>query len=249
MLLFASDIDNTLIYSHKKENIGSKIPCELYNGENISFITEYTKENLEIVHNNALFVPVTTRSIEQYNRIKFGDFIPNYALTSNGGNLLIKGKVDNSWYSQTVALCQHAFDSLTKGEEFLEKDSNRTLEVKRVDGLFTYTKSAAPQETVSKLQKLLHNEPVNVHYYGNKVYILPDNLNKGSALKRFINEYLDNIDKIITAGDSVFDIPLLNAGDLAVFPSNLEFSPSNNYLKINNNNFSDELLKEVIKHL
>lgn len=249
MLLFASDIDNTLIYSHKKEYIGNKIPCELYNGEYISFITKNTKEKLEIVYKNALFMPVTTRSIEQYSRIIFGDFIPDYALTSNGGNLLIKGKVDNDWYNQTLALCQHAFDSLTKGEEFLEKDNNRTLEVKRVDGLFTYTKSSAPQDTVSKLQKLLANEPVCVHYYGNKVYILPDALDKGSALKRFVKEYSIGIDKIITAGDSIFDIPLLEAGSLAIFPSSLEFSPSNNYLKIKDGIFSDELLNEVIKHL
>lgn len=249
MLLFASDIDNTLIFSHKKENLSNKIPCELYNGENISFITKYTRENLEIVHNNALFVPVTTRSIEQYSRIKFGDFIPNYALTSNGGNLLINGKVDNDWYNKTVELCKPAFDALTKGEEYLEKDSNRTLDIKRVDGLFTYTKSAAPQDTVNRLQELLINEPVNVHYYGNKVYILPNTLDKGSALTRFIKTYLNNIDKIITAGDSIFDIPLLNAGNLAIFPNSLEFNPLNEYLKIKDSNFSDELLKEVIKHL
>lgn len=249
MLLFASDIDNTLIYSCKNQNITSRIPCELYEGKYISFITEYTREKLEYVHEKAIFVPVTTRSIEQYKRIEFGNFIPDYAITSNGGNLLIKGSVDEDWYNETLSLCQHAFYGMEKGRDYLEKDNNRELDIKLIDGLFVYTKSSMPEKTVNNLKELLIDEPVNVYNYRNKIYILPNNLDKGSALKRFINKCTKNIDKIITAGDSVFDIPLLNTSDYAIFPSSLDYTPLTDYLKIEEKIFSDELLKEVIIHL
>lgn len=250
MLLFASDIDNTLIYSHKRENISSKkIPCELYNGENISFITEYTRNKLELVNKNALFIPVTTRSVEQYQRIKFGDFIPEYALTSNGGNLLINGQADKEWYESILKEISPAFYGLEKGEKYLKHHENRILDVKRVDGLFTYTKSDAPEKTVGSLKELLINEPVKVYNYHNKIYILPNNLDKGSALKKFVHKYMKNVNKVITAGDSVFDIPLLKAGNLAVFPKSLDFIPDTKYLKFDDNDFSDKLLNEVIKHL
>ena len=40
MVLFVSDLDNTLIYSYKREIGKKKICVELYEGKEISFMTE-----------------------------------------------------------------------------------------------------------------------------------------------------------------------------------------------------------------
>ena len=45
------------------------------------------------------FIPVTTRTIEQFQRISLfqDEIIPEYAITSNGGNILHNGKQDGTW--------------------------------------------------------------------------------------------------------------------------------------------------------
>lgn len=72
MYIFYSDLDNTLIYSYKHD-IGSAKRCaEIYQGREISFMTETTGQLLTQIKDLALIVPVTTRTIEQYARIDMG---------------------------------------------------------------------------------------------------------------------------------------------------------------------------------
>lgn len=86
MDLFASDLDNTLIYSYKRD-IGTDTVCaEVYEGRQVSFMTKRSRELLEKVNQTMHFVPVTTRSVQQYERIRFGDtWSPRLALAANGG--------------------------------------------------------------------------------------------------------------------------------------------------------------------
>lgn len=48
---------------------------------------------------HSYFIPVTTRTIEQFQRITLfqNEIIPEYAITSNGGNILHNGKQDVTW--------------------------------------------------------------------------------------------------------------------------------------------------------
>lgn len=249
MLLFASDIDNTLIYSHKHELNTEKIPCELYNGKNISFITKYTQEKLDYIYNNSLFIPVTTRSIEQYKRIRFNKWQPKYAITSNGGCLLINGEKSKEWSEFYLNYISDKVDILKNAVKILEDDKYRDFDVKWVDDLFIYTKSTNPEYTAASLSKYLKGSDVLVYSYSSKVYAVPANLNKGYALKKFIKDYKLNPSYIVTAGDSSFDIPLLEAGTYALFPETLNYSPvSKKYQKISQNQlFSDKVVENVIQ--
>ncbi len=249
MLLFASDIDNTLIYSHKKELNAEKIPCELYEGSNISFITKNTQEKLDYIYENSLFVPVTTRSIEQFKRITFSCWQPKYAITSNGGSLLIDGKPSRQWHDYFINTIQNAVFALNKAKELLENHEYRIYDIKLVDNLFIYTKSSKPEITVDMLQNSLQNEPVKVYTNFSKVYVVPESIDKGKALKKFINDYTVSIDNIVSAGDSFFDIPLLEAANYAIFPDELPYlHHSDKYIKIPQGElFSDKVVENVIK--
>ena len=70
MILFASDLDNTLIYSYKRE-IGKKVLVETMGEKELSFMTENTWRLLKELPPHMMFVPVSTRSEEQYKRICF----------------------------------------------------------------------------------------------------------------------------------------------------------------------------------
>ena len=89
MKIFMSDLDNTLIYSYKHE-IGEEKTCvEIYQDREVSYMTNRSCELLKAVTEEILFVPTTTRTIEQYERIHLDVGIPKYALVCNGGVLLV----------------------------------------------------------------------------------------------------------------------------------------------------------------
>ena len=67
MWTWFSDLDNTLIYSHRTTFTSEKIIAEWLNGKEQSYITKETYSFMKNMECN--FVPVTTRSIEQYKRI------------------------------------------------------------------------------------------------------------------------------------------------------------------------------------
>ena len=96
-ILFACDLDNTLIHSHKHKADGD-ICIEIYNDKAQSFISSRAVELLTEINSKILFVPVTTRSIEQYRRIQWLEGTqPEFAVTSNGANILHGGEIDLNW--------------------------------------------------------------------------------------------------------------------------------------------------------
>src|SRR4051794_41187319 len=102
-MIFASDLDRTLIYSSKffdpKQTELSVRNVEVYNGREISYMTEKAIQLLKELSEQMMFIPVTTRTVEQYSRISLfqEEIRPAYAITCNGGVVLKDGQVDRYW--------------------------------------------------------------------------------------------------------------------------------------------------------
>lgn len=248
MKLFISDLDNTLIYSYKKELGEGKILVERMGEKALSYMTEKSYYLLDSIRAKYCFIPLTTRSIEQYRRIRLSkNETPEFALTSNGGNLLYKDRVEEEWYRDSLRLIEDTQEELSKAESVLKKDENVTFEIRRVDGLFVFTKSCAPLDTVRNLESELNSDKVLIFSQGVKVYVMPVSLNKGTAAERI--KSLTGGTFLICAGDSAFDIPMLEKADLAFCPTGLADSG----LKNRRNTivipeeiiFSDGILEEI----
>lgn len=245
-MTFFTDLDNTLIYSYKHETGPQKVNVEIYQGREISFMTKYSYELLQKVSRKLLLVPVTTRTTEQYDRIDLGITTPEYALVCNGGILLKNGKEDRQWYQDSLHMVSDTKDEMKYAYDFLEKDSRRIFDLRFIRGLFIFTKCQNPREVVRELKDRLDLCKVNVFYNGSKVYVLPKILGKGQGIKR-LHKYTGG-GITIAAGDSEFDISMLNEADAAVAPAGLKdqgrlgehtiFMPGEKC-------FSDELLSYV----
>ena len=106
--ILCADMDNTIIYSYKR-NIGeNKLNVELYNGREISFISEKTHDLLKKVSEKMTIIPTSTRTEEQYKRIDLDIGIVPYALVCNGGVLLVNGKRDREWYLESLQMTSAA---------------------------------------------------------------------------------------------------------------------------------------------
>lgn len=219
MIIFHSDLDNTLIYSYRHD-IGSEKRCvEYYQGREISYMTNDSCGLLKKAAGAFLFVPVTTRTIEQYQRIALGVGVPAYALVCNGGVLLKDGVREEAWYEESRRLVQPCREEMKKGIRLLEEDENRSFEVRWIEELFVYTKSSSPQATTQRLREGLDTEKADVLTNGEKIYIVPKHLDKGTAVRRFRERMKPTLS--IGAGDSLFDVPMLRAVDVPILPEAL----------------------------
>lgn len=219
MIIFNSDLDNTLIYSYRHDIGDDKICVEMYAGREASFMTKKSYQLLRFIQEQVVFVPTTTRTIEQYNRVDFGIGIPKYALVCNGGVLLEDGRENIEWYKESMELAADCMGELKKAETCLKQDKHRIFEIRDIKGLFIFTKSSEPYRSVETLKDLLNLSLVDVFCNGIKVYVVPKTLSKGRAVKRF-QKYL-GADMIIAAGDSEFDVSMLREADIAMAPEEL----------------------------
>ena len=91
-ILFASDLDNTLLFSHQHARAGD-VCVEHLDGKAQGFFPPGVIRGLAQINRTMRFVPVTSRSIAQFLRIQFpAGCVPKYALVANGGLLLRIGE-------------------------------------------------------------------------------------------------------------------------------------------------------------
>ena len=246
MNVLTIDLDNTLIYSYKHDIGPDKINVELYQGREISFITPTTKKLLERLKEQVLMVPTTTRTIEQYERINLGIGPFKYALVCNGGILLEDGQINEAWLLESKRLIADSLDAMKAGMKFLETEESRYFEIRFINELFVFTKCHEPELIIQKLKDRLDTTYVDVFDNGDKVYIVPKGLNKGAAVKRF-KEFI-GAERILAAGDSEFDISMLEAADIAIAPKGFKdkYKVSEDIMEMQGKDvFADELLEKL----
>ena len=124
-ILFASDLDNTLLFSHRHRQPGDRC-VERLNGAEQGFFTQDTLDLLPQVVRRVHLLPITTRSVEQYRRIQWPDgTAPRIALTANGAVLLRDGEVDRAWYAASQALVRDHREALAAVLDHLTRTPRR----------------------------------------------------------------------------------------------------------------------------
>jgi len=210
MILFASDLDNTLIHTYRKVKTGD-VCVEVKDGRELSYMSPEARALLEEVAGKCWFVPVTTRSLEQYRRIDLG-VQPKYAIVAHGALLLIDGKVDEQWAAETRRVLKTRLPKLKPGALWHD--------LRYVDEFFIFAKSEDPPQAAHALGGMIDTDRFEVYAVHNKVYVIPIGLNKGMALERLKKRL--PVETVIGAGDSRLDLPMLAAADLAIAPESLK---------------------------
>ena len=202
-ILFASDLDNTLIHSYKYRR-ADDICVEHYEGREQSFMSPRTLESLKKFSERNLFIPVTTRSIAQYRRIFWAeDFKPRYAVVTNGAYFL-DGERQEDFLRGVVTPYQ---DELKR--QLAAADEKFFTIARIVDESFLFLKCRDDIDA----DKLAFHTNLTVEHTGKKIYLFPPELNKGAALKLLIKRFSPEM--VFSAGDSSIDLPMLQLADVA----------------------------------
>lgn len=227
-MIYATDLDRTVIFSSKFFSLSEKnVTCVEYKGnKEISYMYN---EALDLLHKlmekkDLFLIPVTTRSLEQYQRVTPFQKC-KYAIVANGGIILYNGEVFKPWRKKVdkILIEYQKYESsilkfLKNYACYFESD------IRKVDNIFYFVKLKDEKEKNEKLlgilDKSLDKSLWNFTLQGLKLYIIPKEITKENALL-FLKKYL-NETYVITSGDGKLDLGFIKVGNKKYIPEKSE---------------------------
>ncbi|MBO0511405.1 HAD family hydrolase [Streptomyces beijiangensis] len=234
--MVASDLDRTLIYSQAALDLtmpdekAPRLLCvEIYEGKPLSFMTETAAALLPELAARTVFVPTTTRTRKQYERIQLPGPRPEFAICANGGHLLVDGVTDHDWHRQVTRRLGDECASLAEVRSHLLSVTDPSwLRKERIaEDLFAYLvveRDLLPEGWVKELSEWSEGRGWTVSLQGRKIYAVPKPLTKSAAMREVARR--TGAQLTLAAGDSLLDADLLLAADHGWQPGHGELADS-----------------------
>ncbi|MGW5387540.1 HAD family hydrolase [Nocardia sp. NPDC003963] len=229
-LLVATDLDRTMIYSSAAAgDAGAATVCvEHLDGAPLSYMTAVAAERMRELAAAAVVLPTTTRTMEQFARIGLPGAPWPYAVTSNGGNILVDGVPDPRWRSGIEAAVRAGGAGLAEIETALRAriDDSWVLKFRGADDLFCYLVvdlAATPPEFLADWDAWCRPRGWSASRQGRKIYTMPMAVCKSRAVaevrtRLVASGRLDTAAPTLAAGDGALDAEMLVAADHAIRP-------------------------------
>ncbi|MEV0096918.1 HAD family hydrolase [Streptomyces sp. NPDC050738] len=235
-VLVASDLDRTLIYSRAAlaltmpDAVAPRLLCvEIYEGKPLSYMTETAASLLPEVAARTVFVPTTTRTRKQYQRIQLPCPPPKFAICANGGHVLVDGVSDPDWHRGVTRRLADECASLAEVRSHLVSAADPSwLRKERVaEDLFAYLvveREQLPEGWLKELSEWTEPRGWTVSLQGRKIYAVPKPLTKSAAMREVADR--SGAQLTLAAGDSLLDADLLLAADHGWQPGHGELADS-----------------------
>ena len=223
-IVFASDLDNTLLYSrsHKRED---DICVEHIEGRAHGFMTPLTVERLREVSQKLCLIPVTT----------------------NGAMLLHGGEVDAAWREAHDALIAPAREEIVRCHALYLGDP-AFIRCRIVDDAYLFVYCADGVDARAMAEECRRETSLRVEPSGRKIYFFPQRLTKAAALRELRRRFSPR--KVYAAGDTAIDAPLLAAADRAFAAKTLAMEDAAHIRRHTGEGvFAEWLLGEILREL
>ncbi|MFJ4831279.1 HAD family hydrolase [Streptomyces sp. NPDC088747] len=232
--LVASDLDRTLIYSTAAlaltmpDELVPRLLCvEVYEGKPLSYMTETAAALLTELGEAADFVPTTTRTRAQYQRISLPGPASKYAICANGGHLLVDGVSDLDWHGRVTTRLAGECAPLAEVRAHMEATADPLWVRKHrvAEDLFVYLvveRELLPEDWVKELAVWADSRGWTVSLQGRKIYAVPKPLTKSAAMREVARRTGATL--TLAAGDSLLDADLLLAADRGWRPGHGELA-------------------------
>ncbi|WP_371652539.1 MULTISPECIES: HAD family hydrolase [unclassified Streptomyces] len=236
--LIASDLDRTLIYSAAALDLTMPDPraprllcVEIHEHKPLSYMTENAATLLAALKADpdTVFVPTTTRTRKQYQRIQLPGLPAKFAICANGGQLLVDGVADRDWRRLVDATIAAECATLDEVRAHISATADPLwLRKERVaEDLFAYLvveRALLPEDWVKELGAWAEERGWTVSLQGRKIYAVPKPLTKSAAVHEVARR--TGAELTLAAGDSLLDADLLLAADEGWRPGHGELADS-----------------------
>jgi hydroxymethylpyrimidine pyrophosphatase-like HAD family hydrolase len=227
----ATDLDGTVLFSARAMDLDPPRPDRLrpvdVDGERVyAYMTDSALARWSQLATAGAVVPVTTRSVPQYRRLRLPGPPPRYAVVCNGARLLVDGESDPGWersVRQALAGSSAPFADVFRTASAWRAErgfaSVRTVEdfflyltvTHREDWLAGFAREAAAWSRTVGWRASLQ---------GRKLYLLPVRLDKAPAVAEVAARL--GAGRVVAGGDSLLDERMLRAADAAIRPAHGE---------------------------
>lgn len=230
----AVDLDRTLIYSRAAidsmlapRDVPPLTCVELLDGRPQSFLTNESARWLELLGSRAVLVPTTTRTVAQYGRVQLPGGPSGYAVTSNGGHIIVDGHSDDRWRRAVERRIAGDGADLTEivGGLHRQVDRSWVLNSRVADNLFCYLVvdlERLPVDFLAGWTSWCADRNWVVSMQGRKIYALPRALTKEAAIAEVRSRVGGG--RLIAAGDGALDAGFLTMADAAIRPPHGELA-------------------------
>jgi phosphoserine phosphatase len=221
--LCATDLDRTLIYSRGAleahgDTKRALVAVERHEHKDASWMMAGAADAFAALAGRAVVVPVTTRTPEQWHRVRLPGPPAPYVVTANGGVLLVNDRADHSWdatvlaeLTQVAALDEiWAYASRVCRPEW-------TVKLRNARGMFCYAvlhRKRVPPGFVAEAAGWAEQRGWQLSLQGRKLYWVPRSLTKSAAVAEVARR--TDCDVVVAAGDSLLDGDLLEAADRGI---------------------------------
>lgn len=232
-MIFATDLDKTLIY-HKKyvnEDIMDKVQLIETIGENpVCYMSIEAKNKLQEISKKINVIPTTTRSIDEFFNVKTFEYC-KYAIVSNGGKILEDKKIMPEWEKHINNIIANYKDDFNGIINLLEKSGLTTTNPQVIDNIYVFSRVEDKEKCLNFLNGKINQDKWNYCVQGKKLYVIPKEIKKSNAVKFLKNKLNSNY--LIVAGDSLMDKDMLDIADLPIVPKHGELYKKYNYQREN----------------
>jgi hydroxymethylpyrimidine pyrophosphatase-like HAD family hydrolase len=226
------DLDRTVVYSSAAlmlegpdEAAPALVVTEVYQGLPLSFMTRAAERALATLATEAVVVPVTTRTVAQYRRIRLPLPDTGWAVTTNGAVVLHDGEPDAAWTETLRSEMATVSAPLPEVERRFATGlpAGAVLRTRRAEDVFVYAiveRSELPEAAVEAFAAELADLGWRVSVQGRKLYAVPVPIRKERALAAVAERI--GATRSIAAGDSLLDREMLEWADVAIRPAHGE---------------------------
>ncbi|TQM29726.1 hypothetical protein FB390_1336 [Nocardia bhagyanarayanae] len=238
--LVATDLDRTMIYSRNAFSTASEVPMvcvEHLEGAPLSFMTTAAALRMQTLTQPAAVIPTTTRTIKQFNRIRLPGAPWRYAITSNGGNILVDGVPDMRWRIDIDVKVRQSGATLSEVSAELRAriDDSWVTKFRVADHLFCYLvvkPKAVPEGFLAEWDAWCRERGWSASQQGRKIYTMPQSVCKSVAVAEVRRRLMESGEltgeaKTFAAGDGALDAEMLRAADSAIRPRHGELEQLN----------------------
>lgn len=230
----AADLDRTLIYSRaaidavlRPEQVPPLACVELLDGHPLSFMTARAARWLAMLRHHALLVPVTTRTLEQFNRVRLPGGTTPIAVISNGGQILVDGVPDAGWRLAVESRIAGGGAGLPEIVDGLHRQATGPWVLNRrvADDLFCYLvvdPAGLPARFLPGWTRWCADRGWVVSVQGPKIYTLPRALTKEAAIVEVMSR--TGADRLLAAGDGALDAGFLSLATAGIRPPHGELA-------------------------
>lgn len=220
-LIFASDLDRTLVFSSHFDRIEGAIHPENFvvldyiaDREFTAYMDVSDLDRLKEISHSVEFIPVTARTRKKLDVLKLHELGVRYryAIIENGAEILVDGETELGWENHVKS-----FDYITEPNLIVEELSSVLKDTEIVLGKFSISVFDCSDVVMDKVSEVL--ESYSDRYYllkdHRRIFVMFKGIDKGSALKYLRDNFLRG-SEIVAAGDAVMDLSMLEVADLGL---------------------------------